>query len=197
MKLFKALPTQAELWKMFNYHSDGYLIWRIKPAKNINIGDRAGSVNERGYTHISVNGVRYKAHRLIYKFFKGDFNNDLIIDHDDSNPLNNRVENLKAITQKENIQKKKQHSNNISGLSWVSWYKTYKKWQAQYQDENGKRKFLGYFTSKYEAYHLAAEATAKVKGKNHKEQLSTEGRHAYMDWLLEQNPNPDYDWMNE
>lgn len=195
-RLFNAVPSQARLKLLFDYRDDGNLIWKVARQK-IRVGDVAGCLRKDGYTTVRVDGDEHLLHRLIKHWHKGNVTQDKVIDHRDNDKSNNRIENLKSLTHKENLQKRKQNSNNTSGLSWVSWHKKTKKWVARYSDENGVQKTLGYFDNKYEAYHLAAEATAKVKGKNHKEQLSVEERHNYMDWLLEQNPNPDYDWMNE
>ncbi len=197
MTVFKALPTQARLKFLFDYRDDGVLIWKNPQARRCKVGDVVGYLMPDGYTRVAVDGDKHYLHRLIKQWHEGNIKQDEVIDHHDNNPANNKIKNLKSLTQKENSQKRKQNLNNTSGLSWVSWYKNAKKWKAQYHDENGIQKYLGLFTNKYEAYHLAAEATAKIKGENHKEQLSVENRHGYIDWLLEQNPNPDYDWMNE
>lgn len=41
-------------------------------------------------------------HRLVAKYFLPDFNEDLVVNHRDENSLNNRIDNLEMMTQKEN-----------------------------------------------------------------------------------------------
>ena len=196
MAIFKDVPTQQELWKMFNYHSNGYFIWKIKPANNTNIGDRAGCVSPDGYTRIMVNGVNYFAHRLIYTFFNGNFAKNLKIDHADDNPRNNRIENLQTVTNRENIQKKRKQSNNTSGLVGVHYMKDPQRkshWHGYYVDESEKR-ISKFFNNKFAAYHFYCENSARVMGKFYKEkQLSTEDRHGYFDWLIEQTDKQNQD----
>lgn len=189
----KPMPTQARLKFLFDYRDDGVLIWKNPRANRCNVGDVAGYLRPDGYTLVRVDGDLHLLHRLIKQWHDGNVTTNIVIDHDDNNPANNRIENLKSLTNRKNLQKRKQQSNNTSGLSWVSWNKNAKKWQAQYRDETGKSKHLGYYANKYEAYHIAAEATAVVKGKNHKEQLSVEDRHNYMDWLIEETDKQNQD----
>ena len=41
-------------------------------------------------------------HRLVAKYFLPDFNENLVVNHKDENSLNNRIDNLEMMTQKEN-----------------------------------------------------------------------------------------------
>lgn len=75
---------------------------------------------------IRYNGKLYKAHRIIAMLkFKG-LRNDLVINHIDNNPFNNRIDNLEIITQDENMRKCKSHTgrslqvDNVTGFTGVS-----------------------------------------------------------------------------
>lgn len=182
----KPMPSQERLKFLFKYRDDGNLIWKNPLSNRCEAGDIVGYLEKDGYRRVWIDGEKHYFHRLIYQFHNGELSSGFVVDHIDNNKSNNRIENLRVSTPKGNSQKRKQQSNNTSGLSWVSWNKNAKKWQADYTDENGKSKNLGYFTNKYHAYHIAAEATSRIKGSNHKEQLSVEDRHAYMDWLIEE-----------
>ena len=46
----------------------------------------------------------YKLHRIVYMFFNGAICENLVINHIDGNKLNNKIDNLEAISQKQNIQ---------------------------------------------------------------------------------------------
>ena len=70
MALFKAVPIKQDLQNMFTYDGElGCLRWKISNSNRIKVGDVAGNVLKDGYTRIRINGVDYKAHRLIYHFF--------------------------------------------------------------------------------------------------------------------------------
>ncbi|MBM4762741.1 HNH endonuclease [Bacillus sp. B15-48] len=97
---------------------------------------------------------------------------DLVVDHINFNTLDNRRENLRAVTHLFNIQRsnpnkpiprsnkarkpKKPRERRGTG---VSWHKSKDKWIA-YIQENGKQKYLGYFKNKEDALN-AVEAAAK------------------------------------
>jgi len=73
----------------------------------------------------------------------------LVVNHKDSNKINNNVENLEIITNRQNcsIEKTLKSSSKYPG---VSWRKKEKKWYASIFIDN-KIKYLGFFETEYEA----------------------------------------------
>ena len=112
-------------------------------------------VNTNGYINIYINKKLYLLHRVIYKYFNEewditDTSNNNLIDHIDINPINNRIENLRRVTQSQNNRNKNKKKNCSSQYRGVSWYKPSNKWLAQINIA-GKLKHLGYFTNEEEA----------------------------------------------
>jgi hypothetical protein len=136
--------TQELVKRLFDYNPDGYLIWKVKPALRVSIGSPAGSKNTRGYWQVRVLGKLYRSHRIIFLWHNGYFpeNN---IDHIDGNPSNNKIENLREVTQQCNLRNSKVHKNNNSGVTGVIWHKQTEKWYAQIK-VNGKNINLGFYS---------------------------------------------------
>jgi len=81
--------------KFFIYNKNG--TFKRKDRKNSN-----GSIDKDGYIIIKIKGKQYKAHRLVYMFFNGEFPKGEI-DHINRNRKDNRIENLRVATRLENI----------------------------------------------------------------------------------------------
>lgn len=82
-----------------------------------------------------------------------------IIDHIDGNSLNNRIENLRAATQSQNLCNRGKPKSNTSGYKGVYFDKTKNKWRAEIQ-KHGEVHRLGYFNAAEEAgaaYNTAAK----------------------------------------
>ena len=66
-----------------------------------------GRISNTGYMRISicVNGKKKKchSHRFIFECFRGEIPAGLVVDHINRNKLDNRLENLRVVTQRENI----------------------------------------------------------------------------------------------
>jgi hypothetical protein len=150
--------TQAYLRDIFDYHPDGYLIWKKskKPSKN---GTRAGSNHDNKYIRIKLNKKKYFAHRAIWIFHHGD-NLTIDIDHIDGNGQNNKIENLRVATRSQNCMNTKMRSNNKSGYKGVSWSEYKKKFVATIKVEN-KIKRLGVFDDAKLAHEAYKQAAAK------------------------------------
>lgn len=187
----KKIPSQAYLKSLFEYR-DGVLYWKVKHSRKINAGQRAGSIRKDGYARIKIDGIGFFTHRLIYQLVHGDLEQSDVIDHWDGDRSNNKISNLRPCDQKSNIRKQKQ-SKDFPGICW---HKVSSKWQAYYQDITGKPKTLGYYHNKFHAYNEVRNKMSAEYGQDYREPaLELEDRHAYMDWLLDSQPDPAYDWM--
>ena len=92
-----------------------------------------------------------------------NYPDDMVVDHINRNPLDNRRENLRICTQQENQFNHSIQSNNTSGIPGVVWHKRNNKWIAQIQI-NGKQKYLGSFKSKEEAAEARRQAEIEYFG---------------------------------
>lgn len=88
--------------RVFEYHPDGYLIWKIKPSQDTEIGTIAGSNHLAGYRKISFQNCDYQEHRLVWLFHKGKWP-DKTIDHINGKKSDNRIENLRDVSHQENM----------------------------------------------------------------------------------------------
>lgn len=65
-----------------------------------------------GYKRVEINGKHYLIHRLVYQTWSNDtLRNDMVIDHIDANPQNNNLNNLRQVSQWDNIQNGINHGN--------------------------------------------------------------------------------------
>ena len=146
--------------ELFGYR-DGALYWRVKrgPA---HVGRIAGALGPEGYRLITAHGKVYGAHRLVFMWHHGWMPTK--VDHIDSDPTNNRIENLRAATNSQNAHNARLRSDNTSGVKGVAWYKKLDKWMA-YCNVNGKRKHLGYFCSLPDAARVVRQFRDEHHGK--------------------------------
>lgn len=104
----------------------------------------------------------YMHHEVIGKPKKG-----FVVDHINGNGLDNRRRNLRIVTQGQNIQGARGHTDGSSGIKGVSWDKPRKKWVAQIHVK-GKHVYLGRFQDKVNAeraYKMAAKKYFGVHAK--------------------------------
>ena len=151
--------SQEYLQTIFDY-KDGQLYRKIKV--NNQPPGFVGSKEKKGYFCVSINGKRYKVHRIIW-FLKHNFWPKQI-DHINGIKNDNRIENLREASSSQNNQNSKIRKDNISGVKGVSWHKHKQRWLAKI-DVDKKRIQLGYFKS----LKSAKSAITKARNKYHKE----------------------------
>ena len=88
---------------------------------------------------------------------------DMVVDHINGNPLDNRKCNLRVCTQQQNTMNRKVASNNTSGCAGVRWQPCANKWQANI-GYKGKSFYLGLYDTKEEAIKARKEAEKKYFG---------------------------------
>lgn len=136
-------------WKTWNAR------YAAKPA-----GFKHTKKSERtSYIRIGIDGKTYQAHRLAWLYIYGTWPKNQI-DHIDGDGANNKLENLRDVTNRENGINRKTQINNTSGVTGVSWHKAANKFRAQIKI-NGKNKHLGYYTTLEAA--IAARAAANER----------------------------------
>lgn len=93
--------TQSELKELYSYDEcTGELLLKVKksgrPSKR--------APNSNGYHVMMINRKRDYAHRLVWLYHYGEFpDSDLVVDHIDTNRMNNRVDNLRLLTRYDNM----------------------------------------------------------------------------------------------
>ena len=156
---------------LFDYDKEtGNLIWKKTRANGkVKKGDIAGSMQTAGYLGVRINSKLYLAHRLIFLMHKGYLPKTL--DHINGDRLDNRIENLRAVTASQNQHNRKINSNSTSGYKGVSYYKQTNKWCARIRLES-KRINLGYYNTPEEADAVVRKAREELHGgfANHGEQ---------------------------
>jgi hypothetical protein len=104
------------------------LIWRVSRGC-VKAGSTVGGVNSKGYVHVMINGVLFKAHRviwlLVYKVWPTDQ-----IDHINGNKRNNTIVNLREVSRQENQRNAKLRRDNASGVVGVSFITSQKRWRG-------------------------------------------------------------------
>ena len=120
-------------------------------TRHCNVGLPAGSVTSTGYATISVAGHSYKAHRLAWLIFHGEWPAGQI-DHINGIRTDNRIANLRVVNNRENGEnKRKATASSTSGFLGVSWHKARCKWRAEIKHK-GQKYHLGLFETPEEAY---------------------------------------------
>jgi hypothetical protein len=157
-------------WK-YEEHGD-YIIISLKNAKTIIDKSDFDKIKDYGM-ELSFNPKSKKAYILCTKCqnyirtriplhrFLMDCPDNMVIDHINSNGLDNRRENLRICTITENNRNCKHHKDNESGYKGVSRMKN--RWRAIIKYD-GKNHYLGYFDTPVEAWVVYCKAAIKHFG---------------------------------
>jgi hypothetical protein len=122
--------NQKTLKKYLDYDPEtGIFKWKIART-GIKIGDVVGHLHKTtGYVYIRLLGKRYSGHRLAWLYVHGKFP-DNQIDHINRVKNDNRIDNLRDVTQSVNARNRDLLSTNTSGHTGVKWNKKQQAWKV-------------------------------------------------------------------
>ena len=110
---------QANRWLDYNQET-GQFIWKVSTCK-ANAGSVAGYINSNGYMIVGLLGEKYRLHRLAWLLTHGQWP-DGTIDHINCNRTDNRLCNLRNVSQSVNVQNMRSPTAaNTSGFLGVYW----------------------------------------------------------------------------
>ena len=150
--------TQERLKHLLSYDkSTGKFTRRIDITRgSIKAGSQAGckvKVGTKYYLVAIVDNTLYACHRLAWLYIYGSFPSGLI-DHINRDGLDNRIDNLRDVSHKVNMQNVgafkdwKKHGCKLTG---VSWDKSTNNWKSSICID-GRQKHLGRFATQEDAH---------------------------------------------
>ena len=123
----------------------GSLTWKVALSNRVIAGKKAGGRCDFGRLNISIDGKRYKYHRVCWLIHYGKWPNGEL-DHIDCNSSNNAISNLREASGSQNSANKRLWLRNKTGVKGVHWAKCNKMWVAEVFHK-GERVYQKYFHS--------------------------------------------------
>lgn len=166
----KSLPPLedliAEANRIYQYDEvNGGLVWKAinnpRHPGQAKIGQQVGGDDGHGYKMCMLLGHKFKVHQIVWLILKNKIQT-LPLDHINRNRTDNRIENLREVTDQQNIFNQ---SSNVREYSGVTKPNKSNKFIARLQI-NGKKIFLGSFDTKEEAAIAYQIASKKLRGEH-------------------------------
>jgi hypothetical protein len=160
---YKALPPVEVLRDLLRYDSDtGQLYWRHRRS-GVSTTRPAGHLNKsNNRVQLMIDRVSFQVHRVVWAMVTGEDPGDLTIDHIDRDPSNNRFENLRLATARQQVQNRA--GWNRYGLKGVRLSLSERNpWRAQIA-HNGQSIHLGNYATAEEAHDAYQRAAAQICG---------------------------------
>ena len=125
-------------------------------GRGIESGEVAGTLNKYGYRKVIVDGVSIMEHVAIYIYHNDEYDYESMqIDHINLNKADNRIENLRVATPKQNSRNKLVHqSGKPSGVSFVSKRKKFAVYTYDRINGRSKANYYGLYPTEKEAKEI-------------------------------------------
>lgn len=154
----RILPTPEDLRQLLDYDPEtGVLTWKARSGDDRftrgwntrYAGTPALNANENGYRSGHLGGQKVKSHRAAWAAYYGEWPKHGI-DHINGDKTDNRISNLRDVTDAENQKNRPMRADNKSGCTGVYWEPDCQKWSAKIAID-GRLKNLGRFDAKFDA----------------------------------------------
>lgn len=176
IEVFVDIPDYEGLYQVSNlgrvrslakiiYRSNGRMqTWRERILRP--------GIKDTGYYHVQLcrNKIHYdkKVHQLVAITFLNHIPRglSLVVNHIDGNKLNNKLLNIEIVTTRQNTSTcyRSDRLRLSSQYTGVNWNKKVKKWESGIKI-NGRRKYLGCFSSEIEASNVYKKALSELLNK--------------------------------
>ncbi len=157
--------TARRLREVVSYNPEtGEFTRLVRLAQRHQVGDRADFLATggglQGYRRVSVDSLRFLAHRAAWLYVYGEWPS-MHIDHINGDRGDNRIANLRDVSPRTNLENQRNpKGSNRSGFLGVYQPKNYRKWIARLQVK-GKGMYLGVFETPEEAHRVYLAAKRK------------------------------------
>lgn len=169
-KIFYGPLTVERVRASLDYNPEtGVFTWKVRKrafaGNYVEIGQRAGSINDQGYWMICIDRKRVGAHRLAWFLMTGAWPAHEI-DHINLKRDDNRWCNLRQATDKENCANRPVRNDNLLGIKGVSVRikKNMVRYRVRVHKKDGKRHHVGYFGTPEEAHAAYTKAIIEEYG---------------------------------
>jgi hypothetical protein len=158
-----ALPLE-KLRDILHYNpATGVFVWKQTMNPAAVAGQVAGCITHASpYINFNIGDKLYQGHRLAWFYVHGVWP-EHDIRHINKNGHDNRIANLKEITNAQIVLSFPLRRNNTSGYKGVSFHKKTRRWLASLHTKE-RWLYLGLFDTKEEAYEAYCKAGSQMYG---------------------------------
>ena len=166
IEIWKPIPKYEGLYEVSNFGNIKSLNYfrsgKEKLLKPFKVGHP-----KKYYYAVDLKGKTKKVHQLVALSFLNHIpkGNTIVVDHINNNKLDNRLENLQIISNRENTSK--DWKGNSSQFTGVSWSKRDQKWEA-YITITNRKKSLGVFLDEFDASVAYQKALVELNNNTNK-----------------------------
>lgn len=144
---------------LLKYNPETGKAYWLKHHKKSWVGKEICTKNSQGYLRVGLNGKRYYLHRVVWYIYYGE--EPLHIDHINGDKSDNRLSNLRSVTNQQNMFNRTGHEDNTSGYKGV--FKTCSGYFARV-GYNNKPHYVGHYRTKEEAALAYNEKALELHG---------------------------------
>ena len=155
------LPDLQLLQEWFDYDPETGEVKRKKATRNRKAGTIVGTIRNPEKPYLSVGFMKktYQLHRIIWKLYYGeDIAEGYQIDHTNRDKTDNRICNLRIVTNNQNSYNRGAYKTNTSGVTGVSYQGNRKScWRAKIGNRT-----IGHYETMEEAIAARLEAESII-----------------------------------